>query len=388
MKYQTSKFCIQGGSILLPDGGIQETDILISDGKIDAIGSSPNKTVKKLNASGYMVLPGIVDLHGDAFERQIMPRPGVSFPLTLAFLDTDRQLVANGITTAYHGITYSWEPGLRGRETVTKVMTALKNVSKRLGADTKCHLRFETFNFAAGDEVLNWILDRNIDFLAFNNHLPSIRKKIQENQSLSQFLERSGLEKDAFLQLVEKLSEREHETTKLVEKLAKAARDHSISMASHDDKTAATRQFYNSLGCYISEFPLTAEAINQAQELGNHIVLGAPNIIRGGSHMGASGLSAAESIKAGKGDILCSDYYYPALMQAPFKLVADKILEFGDSWGMVSKAPAQAAGLVDRGEIVEGKRADLILVEELGLGQLDLKATFVNGRMVFQSGCL
>ena len=156
-------------------------------------------------------------------------------------------------------------------------------------------------------------------------------------------------------------------------------------MASHDDKTAATRQFYNSLGCYISEFPLTAEAINQAQELGNHIVLGAPNIIRGGSHMGASGLSAAESIKAGMGDILCSDYYYPALMQAPFKLVADKIFEFGDSWGMVSKAPAQAAGLVDRGEIVEGKRADLILVEELGLGQLDLKATFVNGRMVFQS---
>ena len=104
--------------------------------------------------------------------------------------------------------------------------------------------------------------------------------------------------------------------------------------------------------------------------------------------MGASGLSAAESIKAGMGDILCSDYYYPALMQAPFKLVADRILEFGDSWEMVSKAPAQAAGLVDRGEIVEGKRADLILVEELGLGQLDLKATFVNGRMVFQSGCL
>mgnify|MGYP001159473519 CR=1 FL=1 len=112
----------------------------------------------------------------------------------------------------------------------------------------------------------------------------------------------------------------------MVEKLAKTARDHSISMASHDDKTAATRQFYNSLVCYISEFPLTAEAINQAQELGNHIVLGAPNIIRGGSHMGESGLSAAESIKAGKGDIICSDYYYPALMQAPFKLVADKIL--------------------------------------------------------------
>ena len=87
---------------------------------------SPAKTVKRIDASGCMVLPGIVDLHGDAFERQIMPRPGVTFPLELAFLDTDRQLVANGITTGFHGITYSWEPGLRGRETVIKVLTALK----------------------------------------------------------------------------------------------------------------------------------------------------------------------------------------------------------------------------------------------------------------------
>ena len=93
MTSKVNKFCIQGGHVLLPSGETQETDIVISEGRIDAIGVSPAKTVKRIDASGCMVLPGIVDLHGDAFERQIMPRPGVTFPLELAFLDTDRQLV-------------------------------------------------------------------------------------------------------------------------------------------------------------------------------------------------------------------------------------------------------------------------------------------------------
>ena len=285
MTSKVNKFCIQGGHVLLPSGETQETDIVISEGRIDAIGVSPAKTVKRIDASGCLVLPGIVDLHGDAFERQIMPRPGVTFPLELAFLDTDRQLVANGITTGFHGITYSWEPGLRGRETVIKVLTALRKLSDVLGATTKCHLRFETFNFAAADEVVDWISNGEIHFLAFNNHLPSIRKKICEDQPLSQFLERTGLAKIDFLYLVEGLSERESETTHLIEKLAKTARKNSISMASHDDKTSTIRQFYNSLGCHISEFPLTTEAITQAHKLDNFIVLGAPNIIRGGSHM-------------------------------------------------------------------------------------------------------
>ena len=101
--------------------------------------------------------------------------------------------------------------------------------------------------------------------------------------------------------------------------------------------------------------------------------------------MGKSGLSASRNIKAGMGDILCSDYYYPALMQAPFRLSENKILDFGSSWKMVSKAPAEAAGLMDRGEIIEGKRADLILIEHVGHGELNLKATFVNGSPVYRS---
>ena len=122
------------------------------------------------DAGGYLVLPGIVDLHGDAFERQLMPRPGVHFAPVPALLETDRQLLANGITTAYHGVTLSWEPGLRGIEAAREFLAALSAVRPRLGADARLHLRFECFNLDAVEEVVSWIEAGRIDLLAFNEH--------------------------------------------------------------------------------------------------------------------------------------------------------------------------------------------------------------------------
>src|ERR1700760_711875 len=103
---------ITGGSVLLAADGLQQTDLLLKDGLIERIGASSAKL--PLDASDLLVLPGIIDLHGDAFERQMQPRPRVNFPVDLALCDTEAQLLANGITTAYHGVTLSWEPGLRG----------------------------------------------------------------------------------------------------------------------------------------------------------------------------------------------------------------------------------------------------------------------------------
>ncbi len=80
----------------------------------------------RFDATGLLVLPGIVDIHGDAFERQLQPRPGVDFPADIALADTESQLLANGITTAFHGVTLSWEPGLRS-------LTAWRETSRRPG---------------------------------------------------------------------------------------------------------------------------------------------------------------------------------------------------------------------------------------------------------------
>ena len=110
-----------------------------------------------IDARGLLVLPGIVDVHGDAFERQVMPRPRVAFPLDIALLESDRQAVSNGITTVFHGVTWSWEPGLRGAENARAILAGIERIRPRLGADTRYHLRHETYNLDAEPEITEWL---------------------------------------------------------------------------------------------------------------------------------------------------------------------------------------------------------------------------------------
>ena len=112
-------------------------------------------------------------MHGDAFERQMMPRPGVNVALDVALADSDRQAVANGITTVFHGVTWSWEPGLRGSETRAPFCAGIETLKPKLAADTRYHLRHETYNLDAEPEVLDWVAARRVGAVAFNDHLPS-----------------------------------------------------------------------------------------------------------------------------------------------------------------------------------------------------------------------
>ena len=385
MLQKRDSFIIKAGSVLMPDGTFVETDLKISNGFIDTIGDFSASKLQNINASGLMVLPGAVDLHGDAFERQIMPRPGVSFPLDMALFETDRQLVSNGITTAFHGITYSWEPGLRGRDITIELIECLERLRSNFFCSTKFHLRFETYNLEAVEEIESWLDGKRIDFLAFNDHMPSMLRKIETGQSLARFVERTGLTAEQFIALTKKLSDRKEEVKPAIKRLSRRALDSGIPMASHDDETSEQRGFFNKIGCKIAEFPETEEAINEAGRLQNNIILGAPNIIRGGSHMGASGLSATDNIRKGLGNILCSDYYYPSLINAPAVLAKKEIMDFSSGWDMISKNAAYAANLFDRGEIVEGKRADLVLLDVTAPRYSRLAATIVAGNIVYQS---
>ena len=385
MLQKRDSFIIKAGRVLMPDGTFVETDLKITNGFIDTIGDFPASKLQNINASGLMVLPGAVDLHGDAFERQIMPRPGVSFPLDMALFETDRQLLSNGITTAFHGITYSWEPGLRGRDITIDLIECLERLRSNFFCSTKFHLRFETYNLEAVEEIESWLDTKRIDFLAFNDHMPSILRKITTGQSLARFVERTGLSEKQFIALTKKLKDRKGEVKPAIERLSRIAVVSGVPMASHDDETSEKRKFFDKIGCKIAEFPLSEEAINEAATLQNNIILGAPNIIRGGSHMGASGLSATDNIRKGLGNILCSDYYYPSLINAPAVLAKREIMDFPSAWDMISKNAAHAANLFDRGEIVEGKRADLVLLDPIGPEYSKLVATLVAGNLAYQS---
>jgi alpha-D-ribose 1-methylphosphonate 5-triphosphate diphosphatase len=379
---------IKGGRAALPDGGQEEVDILVEAGKITSVGGPTAKADITLDAGGMLVLPGIVDLHGDAFERQIMPRAGVSFPLDIALMDTDRQMAANGITTAYHGVTLSWEPGLRGREVVVELLDAITSNKHRFGCDTRFHLRFETYALDAIELVAGWLGDGRIDLLAFNNHMPSIQRKIASGQTLNRYIERSGLSQNEYVGLVESLEQRKADVARGIHRLAEIARAAGVPMASHDDETAETRRDFHDLGCTIAEFPLTAEAARESSRLGDVIVLGCPNVVRGGSHLGPNGISAAKEIAEGRGDVLCSDYYYPALARAPFVLADKSIAAFTAAWRLVSTNPARAAGLDDRGEIAVGQRADLVIIDRQDTGPAIVAATLVEGTPVYRSGMI
>ena len=372
---------IENGRVLLPDGEFVNASVRIEDNVIAEVGESA-RNGEVIDAAGAMVLPGLVDIHGDAFERQIMPRPGVHIDPAIGFMETDRQLVANGITTAYHGITYSWEPGLRGAEQCRSVLAALEALTPVLACDTKVHLRWETYNLDAVEEVEEWLQDGKVDLLAFNDHTPLVVEETRDPQGrkLSGYTGRTGLTVSGFTDLVERVAERADEVPAAIERLAGSARRHAVAQLSHDDRTAEVRAWYHGLGCSVAEFPVTDGAADEAVKLGNPIVLGGPNVLRGGSHTGA--LNAADMVAKGRCDILASDYYYPSMMHAAFKLAEDGHCSFPDAWFKVSRNPARAAGLADRGEIGPGQRADLVVVDPDGPGGARAKVTVRAGTVV------
>jgi alpha-D-ribose 1-methylphosphonate 5-triphosphate diphosphatase len=373
---------LAGCRTLLPDGSIRPADIAIEHGRIAAIGAGSGATI---DAGGLLALPGIVDIHGDAFERQIMPRPGVAFDLDLALVDTDRQLIANGITTALHALTVSWEPGLRSNETAVDFVAALERLAGRLACDTRLHVRWEAYNLDAVATVESWIAAGQVALLAFNDHTPAMLRRRGDVKQMTKYAERTGLSQEGFAALLEAVAARAVQVPGAVARLAGAARAAGIALASHDDVSPEMRAEYRALGVRIAEFPMTVETARAARAAGDSTIFGAPNVVRGGSHLGCPG--AAEMIAAGACDILASDYYYPALHLAPFRLAKDGICPLGEAWRLVSTAPAAALGLGDRGTIEPGRRADLVLIDDSGAVP-HIAGVFVAGRAAHLSGKL
>ena len=370
---------IEGGRALL-GGETAETSLQIAGGEIAAVGSDHGRASFAIDARGLKVLPGIVDLHGDAFERQMMPRPGVDFPVDVALIDSDRQAIANGITTVFHATTWSWEPGLRSGDNARQLLEAIETMRPQLAADTRFHLRHETYNLDAEAEIGQWLSDRRIDLFAFNDHMDSTVASLDKPQKRSRMVERTGLSSDAFDDLVERVVSRSHDVPASIARLAKAARDANVKMLSHDDESPATRRAFRAQGVAIAEFPVNEETAREAAVAGDFIVFGAPNVVRGGSHTGWT--KAADMIAKGLCSILASDYYYPAQLLAAFRLAADGVLPLPKAWELISAAPARAAGLSDRGVLAEGYRADIILVDDEVPMRPRIVAVIAAGRLV------
>lgn len=373
---------IEGARVILDDR-IEVTSVRVEAGRITGLDVARDGAAV-LPAKGRLLAPAFVDVHGDAFERQLMPRPGIMVDTVPALLETDRQLAANGIATAYHALTLSWEPGLRSVETGWQVVRALEALRARLTVDNRIQLRWETFCHEAEPLLAHVLAGADRPSLAFNDHTTSMLLDydvpVQDRpfdqvtpypvttfddprflKKMADQARRAQISPDAYAATIKTVWQRRAEVPDHIARIAALARKHNAPMLSHDDSQAETRAFYRGLGSRVAEFPMHDRVFLAAREAGDFIILGAPNAMRGGSHLGSPG--AAEMIRRGLCDILASDYYYPAMLGAIVRLNADRVAALPELWKLVAGNPAAAMGLTDRGRIAPGLRADLLLLD-------------------------
>jgi alpha-D-ribose 1-methylphosphonate 5-triphosphate diphosphatase len=377
-------FVIQNVNLLLSDGWQNDTCLQVTDGIITAIGEDVVQgRADVIDAAGGYLLPGIIDLHGDAFERHITPRAGTLFPIELALAANDASLVANGITTFYYSITDGFEPGPRSRDTVRKLLLALEALMPRFSCQAKVHIRHEKVNTEGHDELIGWLRAGRIHMLSLNDHLPQLDNTRAVNRYLAGLHRRVSMDEATTQDFLLSLQGRRVQGEEQTRALAGLALSAGVSLSSHDDHGLEDVARNIQLGTAIAEFPMDAETAQASRNAGIAVLMGAPNLVRGGSHVGA--ISVRDAIAAGLVDILCSDYHYPSLFTAPFVTAQNNLLPLADAWKMVSENPARAVGMGDhKGCIAPGYDADLLLVSALDGSPLSLQATFVGGTPVYQ----
>lgn len=382
----TPSVLIRGGRVVVPHHNDPvDADVLLSNGAIAAIGPELEPPTTggdpiHIDARGSVVAPGLVDLHGDAFERSLMPRGGVRVDTELALVDNDQQLLASGITTSFVSATDSWEPGLRSRDTLRQLVRALDQ--RPAPPKLELHVRHERCNTEDFDELLGWVSSGAIRFLSYNDHTPGGIAWITGISSGQ--IERSCTPLEDLEQLQGVAMASRQLGYRQEEQLAEVAATHQCRTASHDADDADDLERDLRLGVAVAEFPTSVDLAAQYRDHGVAVMFGAPNLVRGASHLG--NLSVREAWKAGVGDILVSDYHYPSLLQSPFCLQAEGLVGLGAAWRAVSEAPARAAGLTDRGRIEVGACADVVVVAPPAGGRPARATTVIVDGVVARAG--
>ncbi len=369
------------------DTAIRPADIRIDHDTITEIaqyGSLPHA----VDLGSRLVTPGFIDLHSDAVEKEIEPRPGAAFPVVNALIELDKKLAMAGITTMFHSIAFNEESlvGQRGTETAARLIhTICKTNETLLAIDNLVHARYEITSFSSVPHLKNLMAEGRIQLLSFMDHSPgqgqftSLEKWKQYHVPVYDL---AGEDVDIIVshQLDKKSRCMDH-----LQDLSEIAQSHDILIASHDDDTPEKVDLMESLGISIAEFPLSLETAAYARKKRVATSMGAPNVVRGKSQSG--NISARLLIEQGCCDFLCSDYHPSSMLQAVYSMHREMGLDLPETLAYITSTPARTARLHDRGEIGPGKIADLAVIEDHFVPKVVM--TLKSGQPIYNSSrCL
>jgi alpha-D-ribose 1-methylphosphonate 5-triphosphate diphosphatase len=377
-----SKLYLTGARVVLRDEVLASASVLIENDIITAINPENVSDAHEIKLDGKTLIPGMVDLHCDALEKEVEPRPNVHFPLDFACAQADKRNAAAGVTTVFHALSFAnHELGVRNNRFAAEIAKAIHQWQPHALVDNRVHCRYEVTDPTA-PEVLHELLESGeMHLLSVMDHSPG-QGQFKDIAAYRDYLARTYKKTEAELdQIISSKIDMTHGAMARIEKLVKAAHQAGVQVSSHDDDSAEKVETLHALGVTISEFPINLESARAAKARGMHTIFGAPNILRGKSQSGS--VRALDAIMNGVGDCLCADYHPATMIVAAFRIPELADISLSEAICKVSWNPAVAAGLHDRGEIAVGKRADLVAVSQIN-GLHQASSVWSSGKRVYQ----
>ncbi|HID1022308.1 alpha-D-ribose 1-methylphosphonate 5-triphosphate diphosphatase [Klebsiella michiganensis] len=358
----------------------------VQDGRISAFAESQSRLAEAIDGEGGWLLPGLIELHTDNLDKFFTPRPKVDWPAHSAMSSHDALMVASGITTVLDAVAIGdVRDGGDRLENLEKMINAVEETQKRglNRAEHRLHLRCELPHHTTLPLFEKLVGREPVSMVSLMDHSPGQRQYADRSKYRDYYQGKYHLtneEMDKFEEEQMALAAAWSQPNR--QRIAAICRERNIALASHDDATCEHVLESRQLGSVIAEFPTTIAAAQASRQHGMNVLMGAPNIVRGGSHSG--NVAAHHLAASGLLDILSSDYYPASLLDAAFRIADDEGNAFtlAQAIRLVSKNPSQALGLHDRGTIAEGKRADLVLARRHG-EHIHIDHVWRQGKRVF-----
>jgi alpha-D-ribose 1-methylphosphonate 5-triphosphate diphosphatase len=349
---------VVGGRLVTPDAVI-DGDIRIEGDRITAVGDIDTDEATIVDASDRLVLPGLIDLHGDDIEQHLQPRSGAHMDIPIALAAADRANIAAGITTKFHAISFELDETKDRSPELAAALTDAITAAGDLLVDHRLHARCEVTQKRCVEAVLAVLDNGDADLVSVMSHIPG-KGQFRDIAAFRSYYENATKHTEAQAEeIIDKRTDLSMSTVReRIDRVVSQAHAAGAVTASHDDENPEEVERLADSGVDITEYPITLETAERATAVGMTTAMGAPNLVRGESQWG--NLATADAIDAGVVDTLVADYHPPSLLAAVFVDTGETLPE---RVKRVTAAPADAVGFTDRGRIEPGNRADLVVVD-------------------------